>query len=118
MSYILFGSENRLRTCPFNQVSRVDYQKNSNDDNHSVTILLYRVGSGESVIYNEQGDESVVDAGEEVYRNILNGLEADTPVNLTEFSLTAPKKKAPAKNTEPEPDANADAEAPPEQPAE
>ena len=119
MAYILFGSENQMQMCPFAQVSRINYQKNSNGDNNSATITLYRVGRGESVVYSEKGDESVVDAGEEVYRNILNGLESGTPVNLTDFSLVAPKKKAPSKKTESEPESKtSESETPPETPAE
>ena len=119
MAYILFGSDDQMQMCPFSQVSRINYQNNNNGDNNSVTITVYRVGRGESVVYSERGDESVVDAGQEVYRNILNGLESGTPVNLTDFSLVAPKKKAPSKKTEPEPESETpEPETPPETPAE
>ena len=118
MSLLILGNKKSTTTYLLKNIKKVILSKTEiNDEDFHVEVKIVIDGSSyEQVIYNERGDESVVDAGEEVYRNVLNGLEAGTPVNLTEFSLTAPKKKAPAKK--PEPETEPESEAPPEQPAE
>ena len=112
MSLLLIGNESATTAYPLTSIKNVKLRKQENDGVHSVQVKAYIEGPyGDKVLYDEQGDESVIEDAEKLYRKVLDGMVNGKTVNLSEFSLTAPKK-APAKKSEPEP------ETPTEQPSE
>ena len=122
MAYILFGTADRLVTCPMQNISRIDYSKSGGGENTAVLITAYRVGGSNTTVYKAKGNESVVDDADAIYRKILDGLANDKPVNLSDFSLTKPKTKAKPKETPEEEtteeETPTEPETPPEAPAE
>ena len=121
MSLLILGNEKSTTVYTLSSIRSANLYVNENDGEYraEVKIKIERL-SNAKVVYSETGDESIVAPAEKLYRQILDGMANDKNVNLSDFSLTEPKKtpakKAPAKKTETE--TETETETPPEQPAE
>ena len=107
MSYILLGSDENVRAHPLKKVTGLTLSVNNNDEEHTAVVRLSIEGASATKIYDEKGNASVVESAKVLYREVLDGLINEKPVNLSDFELTEPKKVAakkttPAKKTAPE----------------
>ena len=123
MSLLIVNENTNTTAYPLSNIRSVRLRKKEDGENYRVSVTLQVTGSSTPITaYSENGDESVVEAGEDLYRDILDGMANGNTVNLTDFSLTAPAKKSTAKKTQAkktEPEAPAEEpETPPEAPAE
>lgn len=121
MNLLILNTGGYISAYPFDKITNVDLYTSETNGVHDATVSLKIEGRSAAITpYNESGDASIVAPAEKLYRDILDGMANDKTVNLTDFTLTAPKKapakKAPVKKTEPEPEP--EPEAPAEQPSE
>lgn len=117
MSLLILNENSGIVTYPLSKIRSVRLRRKKKNEIPRAIIDLGVDGiSAPVTLSDERGDESVVESAEGIYCKILDGIANDKTVNLSDFTLTAPKKapakKAAAKKTEPEP------ETPAEQPSE